>query len=183
MPTQANNGQIIMGTGDAAPIKPMELPKITGSIAQVAAAKTQADAASSAAAYKSLGAGQKGSGRRTKRRRMRGGATQVQPVNVPSAGSIPGINPTSVGKSMVQALAQVKTSGAYDSLTKAPPMEVKKGGFVLRAAEDLYPGADTELHTKRKPKTKKKHGRSHRRTHRRKRSKHSSVRRRRSHRV
>jgi hypothetical protein len=103
-------------------------------------------------------------------------------VNIPTAGSISGQNPTSVSKSMVETLAQLKASGSYDKLTNAQPMQVK-GGFRLRGAEDLYPGSGTQSETKGKSKTKKKHGRRHRRTHRGKRRKHHTVRRRRSRRV
>ena len=187
MATQPNvthsNGQIVVT--QAAPVAPMTLPKIDGSIAQAAAAKTASDQAAHAEAFKALGAGQKGSSRRTRKdrgRKYRGGASAVQPVNIPTAGSVPGQNPTNVGKTMVETLAQLKASAAYDGLTKATPMQVK-GGFRLRGAEELYPGSGTESDTKGKRKTKKKNGRRHRRTHRGKRRKHNTVRRRRSRRV
>jgi hypothetical protein len=181
MPTTTGTGQIVMKPTDVTPVKPPPLPQISGSIAQAAAAKTAGDQAAHAAAFEALGAGQKGSARRRTRRKVRGGAT-VQPVNIPTAGSISGQNPTSVSKSMVETLAQLKASGSYDKLTNAQPMQVK-GGFRLRGAEDLYPGSGTQSETKGKSKTKKKHGRRHRRTHRGKRRKHHTVRRRRSRRV
>lgn len=178
--TTQSNGRIVVT--QAPSVKPMALPQITGSIAEVAAAKTASDAADNAAAFKALGAGQKGGSRRRSRgRRYRGGASTVQPVNIPTAGSIPGQNPTNVGKTMVETLAQLKASSAYDKLTNAQPVQM--GGFKLRGAEDLYPGSGTQSDTKGKRKTKKKHGRSHRRTHRGKRRKHRTVRRRRSRRV
>jgi hypothetical protein len=66
-------------------------------------------------------------------------------------------------------------------LANAQPMTVKggrRGGFMLRGAEELYPGSGTQEDTKRKRKTKKKHGRRHNRTHRRKHSRRNTVRRR-----
>jgi hypothetical protein len=189
MPTTASNGQMIVKPTEVTPVIPMKLPQISGSIAQAAAEKTAADAAQHAETAKALGAGQKGSGRRTRRgrgRKMRGGAA-VQPVNIPTANSVAGQNPTDVAKNAVEALAQLKASAAYDQFAKATPMEVKasdlKGGFRLRGAEYMYPGSGTQSDTKGKRKTKKKHGRRHRRTRRGKRSKHHTVRRRRSRRV
>jgi hypothetical protein len=189
MPTTASNGQMIVKPTEVTPVKPMPLPQISGSIAQAAAAKTAADAAQHAETAKALGAGQKGSGRRTRKgrgRKMRGGAA-VQPVNIPTANSVPGQNPGAVAQKAVEALAQLKAGAAYDQFAKATPMTVKaadlKGGFRLRGAEDLYPGSGTQSDTKDKRKTKKKHGRRHRRTRRGKRSKHNTVRRRRSRRV
>jgi len=185
MPTTTGNGQIVMNSGDVKAVQPMPLQQVSGSIAQAAAAKTTADQAAHAEAFKALGAGQKGSGRRTRKgrgRKMRGG-DKVQPMNIPTASSVPGQNPTDVAQKSVEVLAQLKASRAYDGLANAQPHEVTssdvKGGFRLRDAEDLYPGSGTQSDSKRKRKTKKKHGRGHRRTHRGKRRKHRTVRRRR----
>jgi len=173
-----------MGTGDVPTPKPIALPKITGSIAQVAAAKTAGDSAQAAAAYKELGAGQKGSSRTRKGRgrRLRGGAVPtVQPSNLPSANSIPGVSATGVSKGLTDLKAQIQASGSYDKLGDAQPIKMggrRRGGFVLRGAEELYPGSGTQEDTKRKRKTKKKHGRRHNRTHRRKHSRRHTVRRR-----
>lgn len=177
-----------MGTGDVPKPQPIALPKLDGSIAQVAAAKTAGDAAQAAAAYKELGAGQKGSSRARKGRgrRLRGGAEQtVQPSNLPSAGSIPGVSATGVSKGLTDLQAQIKASASYDKLTNAQPIKMggRRGGFLLRGAEELYPGSGTQEDTKRKRKTKKKHGRRHNRTHRRKHSRRHTVRRRGSRRV
>ncbi len=190
MPTTASNGQMIVKPTEVEPVKPMPLPQISGSIAQAAAAKTAADAAQQAETAKALGAGQKGAGRhRTRKgrgRKIRGGAA-VQPVNIPTAGSVPGQNPTDIAQKSVETLAALKAGAAYDQFAKSTPMTVKasdlKGGFRLRGAEDMYPGSGTQMDTKGKRKTKKKHGRRHRRTRRGKRSKHHTVRRRRSRRV
>ena len=187
MPTTTGNGQIVLNGNDAVTVKPMALPEISGSIAQAAAAKTAADSALQVATTQALGAGQKGSGRRRTRkgrgRKMRGGAS-VQPVNIPTANSVPGQNPTDIAQKAVEQLAALKAAGSYDKFVGAQPMQVTpgalKGGFVLRGAEDLYPGSGTQSDTKRKRKTKKKHGRRNRRTRRGKRSKHHTVRRRRS---
>ena len=189
MPTTTGTGQIVMNSGDVPKPQPIALPKLSGSIAQVAAAKTAGDAAQSAAAYTELGAGQKGSSRTRKGRgrRLRGGAAQtVQPSPLPSAGSIPGVSATGVSKGLTDLQSQLKASASYDKLANAQPMTVKggrRGGFLLRGAEELYPGSGTQEDTKRKRKTKKKHGRRHNRTHRRKHSRRHTVRRRGSRRV
>lgn len=186
MPTTASNGQIVMNGNDVPKSQPITLPKLSGSIAQVAAAKTSGDAAQHAAAYKSLGAGQKGSSRKRKGRGHRGGAAQtVQPSPLPSANSIPGVSATGVSKGLTDLHTQLKASASYDKLANAPPMQVGNhtGGFLLRGAEELYPGSGTQEDTKRKRKTKKKHGRRHNRTHRRKHSRRHTVRRRSSRRV
>ena len=189
MPSTTGTGQIVMNSADVKSVQPMPLQQVSGSIAQAAAAKTAADQAAHAEAFKALGAGQKGSARRTRKgrgRKLRGGAA-VQPMNIPTAGSVPGQTPTDVAQKSVEVLAQLKASRAYDSLADAQPHDVApaatKGGFRLRDAEDLYPGSGTQSDSKRKRKTKKKHGRGHRRTHRGKRRKHSTVRRRRNRRV
>ena len=189
MPSTTGSGQIVMNSSDIQPVKPMPLQQVSGSIAQAAAAKTAADQEAQAAAFTALGAGQKGSGRRRTRkgrgRKMRGGE-KVQPMNIPTAGSVPGQNPTDIAQKAVEQLAGLKAARAYDGLADATPRDVKsadldlKGGFRLRDAEDLYPGSGTQSDSKRKRKTKKKHGRGHRRTHRGKRRKHRTVRRRRN---
>ena len=188
MPSTTGNGQIVMNSGDVPKPQPIALPKLSGSIAQVAAAKTAGDAAQAAAAYTELGAGQKGSARtrKSRGRRLRGGADTVQPSPLPSAGSIPGVSATGVSKGLTDLQSQLKASGSYDKLANAQPMTVKggrRGGFLLRGAEELYPGSGTQEDTKRKRKTKKKHGRRHNRTHRRKHSRRHTVRRRGSRRI
>jgi len=153
---------------------PPPTQKINGSIAQAAAQKTTQDAANHAAAFKALGAGQKGASRR---RRHTGGALQnVTPSNLPTANSVPGANPTDVMKKLVDVQTQLKASGTYDKLINAPPAKV--GGLRIYGAEDLYPGSGTQADTKDRRKTKKKHGRRHKRTNRRKRSKSRNLRRR-----
>ena len=153
-----------MNEGDTPGVKPVPMTQVKGSIAQAAAAKTMTDAAQHAAAFKELGAGQKGAARR---RRMRGGATEVQPLNIPTAGTVPGQTPTSVAKNLSELQAQVKANGTYDKLaTSVPPIMLNhKGGFLK------------ELLNKRKTK-KKKDGRRHRRTRRGKRNNRRSLRRR-----
>ena len=174
---------ILMLPGDTPAPQPAPSQNITASIAQVAAAKTANDQAAHAAAFKNLGAGQKGASRKRKGRgRMRGGNTDfVKPSTLPSAGSIPGVTPTNVSRDLSNLAAQIKADGAYDKLTSANPQLV--GGFLLRGSEEMYPASGTQEDTKRRRKTKKKHGRRHKRTHRRNRSRTHPVRRRRSRRV
>lgn len=183
MPTTTGSGQILMLPGDTPAPQPAPSQNITGSVAQVAAAKTANDQAAHAAAFKNLGAGQKGASRKRKGRgRMRGGNTQfVKPSTLPSAGSIPGVTPTNVSRDLSNTAAQLKADAAYDGLANKNPYLV--GGFLLRGSEEMYPASGTQEDTKRTRKTKKKHGRRHKRTHRRNRSRTHPVRRRRSRRV
>lgn len=179
MPTVTPNGQIIMGTGDTPGVIAPPPSTISGSIASAATEKTQASREQSAAAFKALGAGQKGARRRTKkgRRRITGGAAQnVVPSIIPTANSVPGANPTDVGQKLAEVAAQLKAGAVYDKLIDATPRKI--GGFRVRGAEDMYPGSGTHVDTKQRRKTKKKNGRRHKRTHRGKRSKSRHLRRR-----
>ena len=174
--TTDSSGRVLVT--EAPQVKAPPTQMLSGSIAQAAAAKTMDKQAAEAQAFKELGAGQKGAGRRrTKKRKYRGGSSQnVVASTLPTASSVPGGNPTDVSKKMVEMAAQVKASASYDKMANQPPIKI--GGFRLRGAEDLYPGSGTESETKRKRKTKKKHGRRHRRTHRRSRRKSRNLRRR-----
>ena len=119
---------------------------IEGSILEAAAGKTIASNAAQAEAAKSLGAGQKGSGRR---RRFRGGGTNLNahPVNLPSAGTIPGADPTTQHIKAVDNLNQIRADKVGDADINAQP--VRLGG----------------RRTKRSRKSK--NGRRSKRTHRR----------------
>lgn len=107
-----------------------------------------------AAAAKALGAGQKGSSRRRRRgRKHRGGAAQNLNANVPdipTAGSIPGVNHVNTHINAVNNLNNARYAGMYDKLINAAPIQVKGGT------------------RKRRGKSKRKtHGRRSKRTHRR----------------
>ena len=162
------SGRVIM-TGTA----PLVIPStqnIQGGIIEAAGAKTIASQAAAAAHYAGMGAGQKGSGRRTRRRKLkRGGAVQnlnVAPSQLPTANSVPGINHEDILKNAADLQNQIKANSGYDHLRSATP--IKMGGFRLRGAEELYPGSGSEEDTKGRRKV---NGRRRKRTHRRKRGK------------
>lgn len=146
---------------------PMVTPpaqNMTGSPIDAAAAKTLNGQAMQIAAAKSLGAGQKGAGRRHKKR---GGANLNASIpSMPSANSMPGTSYATNHVNAINNLNALKAAGAYDALQNAPPMQIKAGGFRLSDAESLYPGSGTHSYTKRSRRTKK-NGSRHKRTHRR----------------
>jgi pyruvate/2-oxoglutarate dehydrogenase complex dihydrolipoamide acyltransferase (E2) component len=143
------DGRIIINEGPA-----MYLPQaqrgVPGGIVNAASARTIESINQHAAAARALGAGQKGSSRR--RRRHRGGAAQnlnAQASSIPTAGSIPGVNPTDNHIKAVNTLNAIRYAGSYDKLINAPPIQLKGGT------------------KKRKSKSKRKNGRRSKRTHRR----------------
>lgn len=146
--TVTSTGQIIVNQGP--PLHTGFTQNITGSPIDAAAGKTLAAQQLQTAAAKSLGAGQKGSSRR-RRRRMRGGVNLNASIpTVPEAGTISGVSHTQNHLDAVNNLNQIRADKVYDGLHNATPRSV--GG-------------------KRSRKVKK-NGRSHKRTHRRKHSKH-----------
>jgi hypothetical protein len=140
---------------------PLHIPphaNITGSPIDAASTATINAQNTQAATAKALGVGQKGSSRR---KRLRGGLTLTQnlnvvPPNIPTANTYPGV--TTIGNHIkaVDTLNQIRASGMFDTTSKMPPIQVAG--------------------TKRKRKT---NGRRRYRTHRRRNSK-STHRRRRS---
>lgn len=147
------DGRIIINEGPGLHI-PQAQRGVPGGIINAASAKTVDAINQHAAAAKALGAGQKGSSRKRsqKRRRHRGGASQnlnATAPNIPTAGSIPGVNPTDIHIKNVDTLNSIRYAGSYDKLMNAPPIQLKGGT------------------KKRKSKSKRKHGRRSKRTHRR----------------
>lgn len=118
--------------------------QMTGSPLDAAANKTIASQQAQAQQVKALGAGQKGSARR--KRRRGGGASVPQ---IPEAGTIPGVSFSNNHVDGINTLNQLRASGAYDKLAGSQPI-VKVGG-----------------RTKKRSRKVKKNGRSHKRTHRR----------------
>ena len=163
--TTAANGQVILTSG--APLQIPVAQNVQGGLIEAASQKTIASQAASAANYKNLGGGQKG-GRRTRKRKVRGGAQSLNmvPLGLPTANSVSGINTDDVFKAGVDLKNQLVADKSYDHLRTATP--IKMGGFRLRGAEELYPGSGTEEDTKGRRKV---NGRRSKRTHRRKRSK------------
>jgi hypothetical protein len=147
--TTLPNGQYI----PAAPA--LHLPPrsdMTGSPIDAASAKTIEHQATQAATAHALGVGQKGSGRR----KHRGGQNlNVQPPNIPEAGTIKGVSAIGNHMQAVDTLNQIRAHAMFDGTSKMAPMQM--GG------------------TKRKRRT---NGRRRHRTHRRRNNKHSHRRRR-----
>lgn len=154
MSTITANGQII-AEAHSAPDEPHAPQKIAGSAVDAATANFSEKISQQAGASRSLGAGQRGAGRR--RKKHRGGGNVVPPA-IPSAGSIPGISPASVHVGAVNNLAQIRAGAAYDKHMGGQPMQV--GG-------------------KKKKTRRKRNGRNNTRNHRRsRRSSHSNNRKR-----
>ena len=165
------NGQIYPGQPA---LHPGFTQNVEGGILKAATNHTLSQQATNAAAVAGLGAGQKGSGRRrTKRRKLRGGAASlnVSPLSIPTAGTISGVHPENNQIAGVNALNHIKMGAMYDHLGSSKPYLV--GGFRLRGPDD------EELAGGRKRRRKtKKHGRSLKRSNRRKhRKSHSRSRR------
>lgn len=138
------NGQIL-----PAPVALYTPPtqQVEGGVLNAAADKTIAARSAQIETAQKMGAGQKGAGRRKTKRRFRGGATLNAPAsNLPSAGSIPGVDPTNSHIAAVDNLNSIRAAAVGDKLHNAAPYSPKSGG----------------KRTKRKS-----NGRRHHRTHRR----------------
>lgn len=164
------NGQIYPG---APALHPGFVQNVDGGILKAAATSTLATQAANVAAVKGLGAGQKG-GRKTRRRKYHGGGTNVVPLQIPSAGSIPGVDPVKNQIAGVDALNHLRTGAMYDKLANAAPYKV--GGSRLRAENEQLAGR--RKHRRKTKKNGRRSSRNHRRSHRK-----SSHRRRRSNRM
>lgn len=140
--------------------------KVEGGILNASANKTVMSQLKAGEIAKSLGAGQKGSSRR---RRRKGGNLNVAPVNIPTANSITGVSATNVHIKGVDLLNQVRADKMYDGLVNATPRQV--AGFRFRDEGEVYGSSR---------RRKAKNGRHSKRTHRRKHRK-SSHRHRRRH--
>jgi hypothetical protein len=123
MPTTTANGTIIP---DPPALYRPPTQTITGSAVDAAAAKNVAATSAQAAASKSLGAGQRGSSRRRKRK-MRGGVAPVnmnaQIPNLPEGGTIKGVSHEQNHLKAVDNLNQLRASAVGDSLINAQPKQ------------------------------------------------------------
>ena len=138
------NGQII-----PAPVS-MIIPaaqNVEGGVLNAAADKTITANAKQAEVSRIMGAGQKG-GRKKKIRR--GGSTNLNAPSslLPTASSIPGVDPSTIHRDLVDHLNSVRAAGTGDKLANASP---------------YYPAKSGGKRTKRKIK----HGRRNNRTYRR----------------
>jgi hypothetical protein len=115
--TTLPSGQIIL---PPVPLHKPSAQNIEGSAIEAASQKTIASNAAQAAAFKSLGAGQKGG------RRMRGGAPNLNASIpfLPSANSIPGVSHEDVHLNNVNNLNQIRASATGDKLSQAAPYKV-----------------------------------------------------------
>lgn len=132
----------LIATSGPTPYVP-KAQNVEGGLINAATAKTVESHKQAAAAYKSLGAGQKGG----RRRKMRGGSepANVPPSILPTANSMPGVSHENTLKSLVDNHNQLKASAVYDKLGSAPPKLV--GGRIKRTRKT------------------KKHGRRSKRNH------------------
>jgi len=151
--------------GQHIPLPPqLHIPQhsnITGSPIDAASSRTIAAQTTQAATSRSLGVGQKGSGKK----RYKGGATaqnlNVVPPAIPTANSMNGISPIGNHIKSVNTLNQIRASGMFDGTSKMAPIQMAG--------------------TKRKRRTNgRRRYRTHRRrnsrsTHRRRRSRRSVV--------
>ena len=125
---------------------------IAGGPINAASAKTIGSINQHAAAARAMGAGQKGSSRRNRKRRHRGGSSNLNAniPEIPTANSIPGVSHADTHVKGVDNLNSARYAGIYDKLINAQPVQVKGGA------------------KKRRNKSKKrKNGRRSKRTHRR----------------
>jgi len=121
---------------------------VTGGILNNAANITAASREHQIETAQKMGAGQKGAGRR--RKAKRGGATSLNAPSslLPTAGSVPGVDPTDTHIKIMNGYNDVKAGATYDKAGNLPPYDPHKTGG-------------------KRTKRKSKHGRRHSRTHRR----------------
>lgn len=175
--TTASNGQIVLTSG--APLVIPQTQNVQGGLIEAASAKTMASQAAMVDQYKTMGAGQKGAGKKRTRKHKakrkskktrkvrRGGAQSLNmvPLGLPTANSVPGINQDDVFKGSVDLQNQIAADKSYDHLRGATPIML--GGFRFRDAEELYPGSGSQEDTKGRHKVNGRHSkRTHRRNHR-----------------
>jgi len=124
---------------------------VTGGILNAAADVTAKSREAQIETAQKMGVGQKGAGRRKRRRTVkRGGAVNLNAHAslLPSAGSIPGIDPSEISRKHTDNYNAIVAAGVGDKLhSEAPYYPAKTGG--------------------KRTKRKAKHGRRHSRTHRR----------------
>ncbi len=130
-------------------MKVAPVQNVEGGVLEAAANKTLAAQAKQVETAQKMGVGQKGAGRRKKKTR-RGGATLNAPSSLlPTAGSIPGVDPTNSHIAGINALNAIKAAATYDKASNLPAYDPtpKSGG--------------------KRTRRKSKHGRRNNRTHRR----------------
>jgi hypothetical protein len=143
-----SNGQIIPAETK------MVLPatqNVQGGILNAAADVTAASREKQIETAQKMGVGQKGAARRKKRRTLkRGGAQNLNAAAslLPSAGSIPGIDPSEIHRNLTDNRNAIVADAAGDKLHSAAPYFPAKAGG-------------------KRTKRKSKHGRRNPRTHRR----------------
>ena len=96
--------------------------QINGSPLEAASKVTIESNAQLASMAKALGAGQKGASRRRRRTKKRGGSLNATPLNLPTAGSIPGVNADSTHVKLVDFKNQFAANASGDKLANAQPM-------------------------------------------------------------
>lgn len=144
------NGQIIPAP---APLHTPPVQDLEGSALEAASKKTLESNAKLAETAKSMGAGQKGAGRRRKTAK-RGGAENLNAKipSLPEAGTIRGVSHAQNHLDNVNNLNQIRMDAIGDKLMNAQPYD----------PNPVSGGSRTKRHRKAK-----KDGRGHKRTHRR----------------
>jgi hypothetical protein len=122
---------------------------VEGGVLEAAANKTLAAQAHQIETAQKMGVGQKGAGRRKKKTRRGGGTLNAPSSLLPTASSIPGVDPTNSHIKGIDNLNAIKAAATYDQASKFPAYDPtpKSGG--------------------KRTRRKSKHGRRHHRTHRR----------------
>lgn len=142
-----SNGQIIPDQPALVTAKPQ---MVTGGILNAAADVTAKSREAQIETAQKMGAGQKGAGRR--RKTKRGGAENLNaPASLlPTASSVPGVDPTKTHTDLIDHLNAIKSAAVGDKLQNAAP---------------YYPAKSGGKRTKRKAKHGRRHSRTHRRGH------------------
>ncbi len=142
------NGQIIPA---AAPMKFPAAQIVPGGPLNAAADVTISQRNAQIETAAKMGAGQKGAGRRRKVKRGGSQNLNVHASSLPTAGSIPGVDPTNTHKNLTDTLNQLRADRTGDALHNAAP---------------YYPAKTGGKRTKRKSKHGRRNNRTHRRGHR-----------------
>jgi hypothetical protein len=152
------DGGLVAKSGPA-PYVP-KAQNVQGGLINAATAKTVQSHQEAAAAYKNLGAGQKGG----RRRKMRGGSTpaNVPASTLPTTHSMPGVSHESTLKSLVDNHNQLKASAVYDKLGSAPPKMI--GGRKKRSRKTKKHGRRSKRNNMGRSRSRSRVSRRSRRT-------------------
>ena len=163
--TTLASGQIIPGE---LKFQPPQIQNISGSTLEAASKMTLDSNAKLTETAKAMGAGQRGAGRRKKRR---GGADNlnVHPPMLPEAGTINGVSAIGVHMQNINNQRQISTDAVGDKLMNAQPYDPTptKGGRRTKRNRKAKNGRrNNRTHRRRHRKSSSSGGRSSRSLHR-----------------